>query len=640
MSLLDIELPDENGSLKWYDFEQIGFMPTGPAGGGMPTIANQIAEYAGIDGGFHRGQRATTRRLIITGIAAGNVANRYQLGRGSLSSTFNDHHATRQQIIDAFKPRAGEGTERRIRYRGGISNAGHGVALVGSVRYDSGLEQTGGDMKGFSERIVLVLILMSPFFTEEVQHTAALTTRAALPTSRLWERGPDGYTAIDGETREIMAATYDAGGNVYWATDSDVYFWPGSGGSANLGFSGGDIADIELDQLGRLYVIYDDSGDFKIKFYDISAETWTATTYSVASIYGPDLFRYIYGEGLYISMKNGASSSYLSYYDDTLGVVVDLGNITGGSARVYTAVAYDGKMLLAGSFTSIVGTSANDFVTLEGGVYTQFATISETSGTARIKHLETDEDGTLYAFGDFDVIDGRAIEAIARYNGYAWQPAGIDSGALSFLVNSGTGLSNRKIYFSSASGITPSDGYENPGRVWVYNGQQYRGDSAEISGHGFLRDAHNGRILITDTSTPDAGGFTTVTHTGSADTHPTLTLTNTGSSSATFYQIANLTTGKAAHFNLTLYAGEVVTITFGRLPDEVNRIHSASRGRLTGAYVGSDLETFALSAASWTAGSTQRKAENVILCHASAATLTASLSWHNAHWSFDGGAVK
>lgn len=116
-----------------------------------------------------------------------------------------------------------------------------------------------------------------------------------------------------------------------------------------------------------------------------------------------------------------------------------------------------------------------------------------------------------------------------------------------------------------------------------------------------------------------AAGITSVTNNGTARAYPALTITGPTSGTSQIYQLLNATTGKALYLNLTMSAGETVTI---RTSPQGATLQSTFRGDITSAILPGSSQDFALV-----------PGVNSISFFASAATVAAVLRWPNSFQS-------
>ncbi|KPV52151.1 hypothetical protein SE17_17195 [Kouleothrix aurantiaca] len=139
-----------------------------------------------------------------------------------------------------------------------------------------------------------------------------------------------------------------------------------------------------------------------------------------------------------------------------------------------------------------------------------------------------------------------------------------------------------------------------------------------------LIQAPNGAIAagFSTTGSAVAAATSTVTNTGTARAYPTLVLTGPTSGSARAYQLLNTTTGRAIYLNLTIQAGETVTLTFD--PAALS-FTSDFRGNIADAILpGSQESDFFL-----------QPGANTMTLLVSSSTVTATLRWRPTVASLD-----
>jgi hypothetical protein len=109
---------------------------------------------------------------------------------------------------------------------------------------------------------------------------------------------------------------------------------------------------------------------------------------------------------------------------------------------------------------------------------------------------------------------------------------------------------------------------------------------------------------------------------GSARAYPTLTITGPSTGSARVYEVTNVTTGKAVYFNLTMLAGE--TITLNLQPDTLSMVSSFRGNVLSSVLPGSALSELFLAPGT-----------NTVRFLAAGSTMSATLQWRSAYMSVD-----
>lgn len=113
-----------------------------------------------------------------------------------------------------------------------------------------------------------------------------------------------------------------------------------------------------------------------------------------------------------------------------------------------------------------------------------------------------------------------------------------------------------------------------------------------------------------------------INNSGTASCYPRFVAVGPGK----LYHLINRTTGDEIHFDITLQAGEKVTL---RLDMQPKTFVSTFRGDIIDKIIeGSDVTTFKLA-----------PGENEVSVFVDDATAVAWLEWDDMHWSVDGGAA-
>ena len=262
-------------------------------------------------------------------------------------------------------------------------------------------------------------------------------------------------------------------------------------------------------------------------------------------------------------------------------------NLLNNAVRTITPLT-NGKMIVGGDFTNVLGVSDWDYLLLG----TDSPTFSE----------------IILFFNPESLIAGVNAPILTSSEG---QP-GVNYIGGDFTGAGGITVFDRLLQFSKNS-ILPID-LDLPGSPEVRH----------IIGRA------NGEIVVgfTTGSTGYTSGTTTVTNIGTANAFPIIVLQYAAAATVTaaLYSIRNLTTGQVISFNLSLLPGETLTLD---LRPGFKTITSSVRGNLISSVLpGSNLATFKLSPRS--------NVLNLFIDIAAAANVTSYAWWEPTYASLEG----
>jgi hypothetical protein len=273
-----------------------------------------------------------------------------------------------------------------------------------------------------------------------------------------------------------------------------------------------------------------------------------------------------------------------------------------------------------GTFTSVSGVAnTNRMVRWTGAIWA-----SLTSGTTNNSVLSVvrGPGGLLYFGGQFTTIGGVAANRHASYNGTAFQAIGGTDGlnnSVQAQAFDRSGMLHLGGLFTTADGITLPDSFAR------FNGSAYILGDADLPGVGtsvfalMITQDNTLYVGLDQTGTATTAGVTTVTNGGTALAYPTVTITGPTTGTSRVYQLLNATTGKLIYLDLTINAGEVVTL---RALSNGATLMSTFRGDVSGAILPGSSPDFALV-----------KGANSISFFSAATSVTALMTWANAFQS-------
>jgi hypothetical protein len=171
-------------------------------------------------------------------------------------------------------------------------------------------------------------------------------------------------------------------------------------------------------------------------------------------------------------------------------------------------------------------------------------------------------------------------------------------------------------------------GLANANRIAIWNGSSWSAADITLPGSPAIvvADTNNAEdlfLLYSTTGTATSSGLTTVTNNGTAIAYPVITLTGPSSASCVLQWLENQSTGQVQYYNLTIQAGETVTIDLR--PDK-DKVTSNWRGQIYDNPLSNSDELYLLPGA------------NTIAAFISGTTtgVTVSANWQTQHLSADG----
>jgi len=611
------------------------------SGIGAPSLANILLPYGQADGSLYQRSRAQARQFIL------NVNWR----NSGAAPTLNNLHTQRKTFLDAVKPDIVSPQQTAwYRYLGTLKPMSIRAA------YDSGAEMNLVRDMLFKEQATLRFVAPDPLFYEDGNAASTSTINQSLANANgVIMRSATGVWSAMGTG---TSGTFPVVTTVLPAPDGTVYItgqfdlansvlntlriaqWNGTTFVAlgtGLQGPGSQLGDcLAMDAAGILYC----GGSFTTAggvANTVSIAKWNG---SVWSAMGTGLAGGA-ATGIGICVGNDGSV-YLGGGFTTAGGVANTLNIakwngsawsalgTGANNTVYACViGSDGNLYIGGTFTTANGVTVNGVAKWNGTTFVALgATPGVAGGSAAVYALAVGPDGALYAGGSFTTAGGVAATNIARWNGTTWSAlgSGVTGGANPVYYN-GLSWVGSLLYISGT--LTSGGGLTPPTSLIIWNGSTYvipdmvlpgtpsvYKSASDVAGNFYIGFSTAGSATV-----PANPSFT---NSGTAIGHPIFTITGPG----TLQQIKNYTTGDTISFNLTLLAGEVVTLNLN--PGSISFV-SSFRGNILGTILpASSLFTFKLMPG----------ANNIsVLINGSTTGATAwTATWRNASLSVDGGA--
>lgn len=636
----------------------LGLKPYQFPGVGMPPQEVTSQSYALQPGAEYQRSRASERPFTLT-------------FQPIMGTTQQDFHITRRRIEDAFKPDLVTPQQPiRFWYTGGL-----GTIQIDAV-YQSGLEF--GEMNGpMAEDGAIKFIAHDPFWYATTNEGTSLSSRTSLgSTNFMAYRDPLGKWGTMGSNGTTISLATGLGfaqifsilplntgtvlfGGVFGTVGGTVY--PALGAyytSTNLfgTWTGGTVVyinpqttavyDIVQIPSGSVYVggIFDSAGGTRavgIAKWNGNFGTFTGGTIgSVSNFYIYDL--------LYSSL---GTLFFAGDFDKVGGTVsqgigmhngVGFGTFTGGTinGKTYGITELGNQqVVIVGSFGSAGGTVANNTALWRGSYGTISGGLQDPVTLAYGQTVAKLKDNTFVVGGLFGSASGAPAKDIAQSNGIAFTALGTDGLRATYspvtytvLEDSITGDIWAGGRFDTAGGVKVTDG------LAIFNRYAWRNADIDLSasylGGGIgtvsaLAQSNDGTIYVGGyfNGTAYAASVAQVINTGQSLAYPTLFVKNTGSGTARIYQILNTTTRDGIYFNLSLLAGEDITLVLN--PGNRSLI-SSFRGNIFNNIIGgSNIATFKLV-----------PGLNYISFFSDSDSITTSFYWKPTSWSNAGGTIR
>lgn len=595
------------------NLDKFRFRVMGYAGLGAMLVANIANISAGQDGSTFQATIAQSRNVAFRGRFEAATFAQLQRQRSDLYDVIGPDSASPRQPLTLMY-QAFDGQRE-------IGDFGRIIAS-----YTSGLEQNATPLPVEETTITFTQYLPAIIANER---GAALTVSTSVANANgIIQRSPTG-------TWSALGTGTNAGGlvrTVLYASDGSLY----AGGLYTL--MGGVANTVSIAR----YV----NG------------AWTALGTGAALgtevreiVEGPD--GSIYAVGTFTSMGGVANTSKYAKWNGSAWVSIGTAPNSDVSAAVF---GLDGNLYVGGNFTTINGVAANYVakfdgatwsalgagpganctslaVGLDGSIYAAGSYIKKWDGSswtdiegtaANVQEVSVGPNGTVYGGGNYSSIGGITTTSIARYNGTGWAAMGAGLTPAGTIRRVATDPLTGQVFVGgqsfTASGVVS---FPNPvarwnGVAWTIAGISFpgtRADAVAFSSNGTL-------TLGTDSSgTATTEGITTITNSGTARAYPTITIKGPSSGTARIYHLLNITTGKFIFFNLTINAGETITM---RTSPSGTTITSSSRGAISSTILPGSAADVALV-----------RGSNIISFFASNSTVTALMTWANAYQSAD-----
>lgn len=606
------------------NLDRFRFRLLGIVGLGITAVANIATASGTADGSTFQATIANSRQVAIHGRFEADTPEHLDQLRSDLYSMVGPDSATpRQPLTLIYQRFSGD----RV-----VGDFGRVVAS-----YQSGLEQTASALPVEEATITFTQYLPAIYTNES---GAALTVQSSVANangilqrslSGTWSAmgsGVSGGTGVYAIARGLDGSVYVGGaytamGGV--ANTSRIARWDGSAWNAmGTGAANQNVSDLAVAPDGSIYAV----GTFTamggvantkmIARWNGSA--WVAvgtggdagTTQLLAVAVAPN--GDVYVAGTFTSI-GGVAAAGIAKWNGSAWSALSTG-LTGGSATG-VEIVFDagGNLYVGGAFTTAGGVAVANIAKWDGSAFTALGDGLGVAGTLGVRSMAFDTSGRLYAGGAFTVSGSNTINRIGVWNGAGWQPLGTgtnnDIYGISFAADGMLYVSGT---FTSANGIaTPDAAARWNGATWISLDADLPGTLLVYT----VKTLSNGTTYVgfESNGTATTAGIASTTNTGTARAYPVVTIAGPSSGTARIYQLLNATTGKILYLNLTINAGETVV---ARTSPAGTTLMSSFRGDITSAILpGSSLD-FALAPGA-----------NSVSFFTASSTVTARMSWTN-----------
>lgn len=610
-------------------FSDYGFTLMAIVGLGLATPQNVSTEYARLDGGYDDYTRKPTRQFSLVGRFDGRSYAELRANRGGLADLFDrDLIAQDQRLL----------LMHRIENDCGIVQSNDSRLYC---KYQGGL--SGNTDGHVAEQTTITFTQYLPNILSDAQGGASLSVQSSLSNADYFlKRTPAGVWSVPGGgTGSATTMIEGLDGTIYIAGTFNN--WNGNGSSDNIvkydpvagtysplsTGTNGSVLALALLPDGKVVLggAFTSAGGVantvRIAVYNPATDAFTAlgTGASSNQVYSlaVDATGGIYAGGDYALMGGVANTVEIAYWNGSAWTALG----TGANGTVYgLTIGLDRNLYLTGTFTTLNGVSCNQIGKWNGSAFSALSSGVNGSGG---RALATAPNGLIYVGGLFTAAGGiSGTNRIAQWNGVAFQSMG---GGLGGDV-SDLSVDPQGVVLATGSFAAPVGGPGFPDGVARYNGAAWTTigiDTPAIGGQinaGLLARDGSLYMAYSGTGTAVVEAVTTITNVGTARSYPTIVINGPSSGTARIYSILNYTTNRAIYLNLTINAGEVVTLVF--TPDALS-FTSTFAGNIAGQILpGSNAADFFL----------QPGANNLAFFSASS-TVTATLSYRAAYVSLD-----
>lgn len=592
---------------------------------GLTAVSNVASVGAGADGATYQTTVAQQRQFAINGFFDAHSTSELDYCRSQLYRILGPDSANpRQPAVLVYQPCKG------------YDEVGSFGRIIAS--YQSGLEQTANSTPRDTAPITFTQWIPA-ILTGDAG--ASLTEQSSVSNANyILQRSPDGTWAALGTGASggtgVFAIAIGPDGTVYAGGDftsmggvantSGIARWSPSTGAwsaMSTGITGGSATVFALAvapngdvYAGGAFTDAGGSGADNIARWNGSAWSVLGSATAINNTVLALAFNsagLLYAGGSFTNASGIAAADFIASWNGSAWAAL---GATPLNSDVQAIVAgLDGTtMYVGGQFTNAGGVAnADNIASWNGSSWSALGT-----GTnMQVLAVAIDRSGFVYAAGQFTTAGGVSVNYVARWNGSGWSALGsgvnADATDIAALADGTVGVGGT---FTTAGGIALPD------KVALWNGSAWvalDADFPSTADVSAIAQAPNSGILYVGfraSGTATAAGVTAITNDGTVRAYPTFTITGPSSGTGRVFRISNSTTGKLLYLNLTINAGETITI---RTSNNGTQVLSNFRGDISSVILPGSAPDFALA-----------RGSNNIAFFTTSSTIAAIATWTTA----------
>lgn len=601
----------------------VRYMP----GAGMPPIVNNLQPLALSPGALFQSTKVQPRY--------------FDWHLSYTDTTLAAFFKKRKDLIDLLKPDRVSGAQPCL-----LSYSGAHASKKAYIRarYDGGAE-----MKAFSadfvEQPVMRLLAEEPFFFEDNQEVAVLDFQDSVSNANGALRRQNGQwkalgTGFDALVNAIAidkqrGRVYFGGGftTANGVSASRICYWDGNTFVAMGSGIDDTVEAIAIAPNGDVWVggWFNNAGgaaSHGLARWNVASSTWTqfalGTTNDIFLDLAIDKSGVLYAVGAFTNWNGNANSDNIVKFDGSTWSNLGTGtDVTVRAVKIHP----DGKIYIGGDFSTANGVTVTRIAYWNGTTFVALTVGGSTGANNTVYALAIDRAGRVYASGIFTTIGGLSVNRIAVWDGSQFYALGNGINAQGDNIE----ISDRGILYVTGSFTQAGD--LTVDRIAAWNGTTWFRLDAVFPGAvtifgGLALDGEDIHVGYNTSGSATASGLTTVTNGGTVAVYPIVTLVGPSSGSCTLHWLENQSSGHRLYFNLTVQAGETVTID---LRTGQKSVVSNWRGAIAdNPLSNSDFGSFQLLPGA-----------NTVAAFITGTTtgVTLQMRWVPRHWSLDGVAV-
>lgn len=607
--------------------DMYSFLLTGILGLGMAAPNNVSIPYTLLDGARYQRTQKPPRTLALAGRFQADDIYSLAQGQSDMRAVFDrDLIPIQQPLVLQVEPQ---------------DECGNVIGDFANIQclYAGGLEGNDGNYP--AEDVAPTFTMYLPYLIGGDAGAALTVQQSVTNANRIIQRTPTGTWQALGTgagSDDVLAMARGLDGKIYVGgrftslggvanTDGIGYWDPNDGAwhAMGTGVSSGSVLVSAIAVAPNGDVIVGGNFDLMggvantVKIARWNGSAWSALSTGLngivrALVFGPTGILYI--GGAFTDAGGVAAADRIASWDGAAFAALGTG-ATGGEVDAL-AIAPGNNLYAGGLFTAMGGVANTSHIARwNGSAWVSIGNMTG-GGTTAVYALAVGLNGLVYAGGDFTAAGGISASFIARWNGVSWSPLGTGVNAI---VSS---LAQRADGALFASGIfTTAGGIVTPDSSALWNGSAWIPLDVDLPSSATVQASlttPDGSLYLgyTTAGTATAAGITTVTNDTPGVVYPRVIIKGPSSGTSRIYQLVNFTTGIGLWLNLTINAGETVTIdTDPQHPS----FTSDFQGDLTGTILpGSSTTPFYLASGA-----------NSISFFAAAASVTATPSWQRRY---------